>query len=174
MKKYKVETIHRVLLCIIPLCIILILLNKYSIYGSSIDWVSQHAALPDYFRTIFLTEGKLYPEFALQLGGGQNFAQLTYYGFLRPDILLSFLFSNIEMTDFLQISGILYVLFSIQLFYQWVKNKFSKSWIALFISCLFALASPLIFHSHRHIMFMCYFPFLILSLIGVDLSLIHI
>lgn len=168
MKKYKVETIHRVLLCIIPLCIILILLNKYSIYGSSIDWVSQHVALPDYFRTIFLTEGKLYPEFALQLGGGQNFAQLTYYGFLRPDILLSFLFSNIEMTDFLQISGILYVLFSIQLFYQWVKNKFSKSWIALFISCLFALASPLIFHSHRHIMFMCYFPFLILSLIGVD------
>lgn len=168
MKKYKIELVHRGILCIIPLSIIFVLIYKYPIYGSSIDWVSQHVAVPDYFRTLFLETGKLYPDFALQLGGGQNFAQLTYYGFLRPDILLSYIFSNVEMIDILQISGIVYVLISIQMFYQWVKNKFSKRWVALFISCLFALSAPLIFHSHRHIMFMCYFPFLILSLIGVD------
>lgn len=57
---------------------------------------------------------------------------------------------------------------TIQLFYQWMKTKVKTPWILLFVSCLFALSGPLLFHSHRHIMFISYFPGLLLCLIGTD------
>ena len=89
-----------------------------------VDWVSQHVAFPDYFRKLFYGEtGSLFPEFSMNLGAGQNFAQFTYYGVMRPDVLLLF------FTKYFY--GILYSLFfhnicalSVQLFYSWMKSKF--------------------------------------------------
>lgn len=167
-KMSKVELIHRIILLILPLFIIALMLSQCDIYGSMIDWLSQHIAFPDYFRLMFQKTGQLFPDFSLNLGGGQNFAQYTYYGLLRPDVLVSFLLPKVAMKDIITVSSILYLLIAIQLFYQWLKNKIHTYWILLFVSCLFSLAGPLLFHTHRHIMFISYFPGLILCLIGTD------
>ncbi len=164
----KTEWIHRVILLIMPLLIVAMLLSQNEIYGSLTDWLSQHITFPDYFRILFQEEGLLFPDFSMNLGGGQNFAQYTYYGLLRPDVLLSFFLPGIAMKDIVITASLLYMLIAIQLFYQWMKNKIKESWILLFISCLFAMAGPLLFHTHRHIMFISYFPGLLLCLIGTD------
>ena len=46
--------------------------GRYGIFGAKVDWLSQHSVLPDYFRQQFYATGKLFPEFAANLGGGQN------------------------------------------------------------------------------------------------------
>lgn len=61
------------------------------LYGSVLDWNCQHYLIPDYFRKLFYETGKLLPDFALNLGGGQNIYNLSYYGFLSPVILISYL-----------------------------------------------------------------------------------
>ena len=162
------EWIQRLALIIIPIIIVSILMFFFEVYGSKIDWVSQHIAFPDYFRKIFYETGQIFPEFSMNLGSGQNFAQFTYYGVMRPDVLLSYLFPSISMEKWIIFSSIGYVLISVQLFYSWMKSKLSSSWILLFTSCLFLLSSPILFHSHRHLMFMCYFPGLLIGLMGVD------
>lgn len=167
-KGNKTEWIHRIILLILPLLIVALLLSRNDIYGSLTDWLSQHITFPDYFRMLFQEKGQLIPDFSMNLGGGQNFAQYTYYGLLRPDVLISFFLPGIAMKDIIIIASIVYMLVAIQLFYQWMKNKIMESGILLFTSCLFALAGPLLFHSHRHIMFISYFPGLLLCLIGTD------
>ena len=164
----KTEWIHRLILLILPLLFVALMLSQNDIYGSLTDWLSQHITFPDYFRMIFQETGQLFPDFSLNLGGGQNFAQYTYYGLLRPDVLISFFLPGIAMRDIIVTASICYMLLSIQLFYQWMKTKVKTPWILLFVSCLFALSGPLLFHSHRHIMFISYFPGLLLCLIGTD------
>ena len=60
------------------------------IFGSNMDWMKQHSVLPDYFRNLFYQTGNLFPNFAPQLGGGQNIFYLAYYGLYNPFILLIF------------------------------------------------------------------------------------
>ena len=54
--------------------------GRYGIFGAKVDWLSQHSVLPDYFRQQFYATGKLFPEFAANLGGGQNIYHFAYYG----------------------------------------------------------------------------------------------
>ena len=42
------------------------------LYGSIIDWVSQHSVLPEYYRQTLYETGEFLPQLALQLGSGQN------------------------------------------------------------------------------------------------------
>ena len=46
--------------------------GEYGIFGSRVDWISQHSVLPDYFRRRFYQTGDLFPDIAWNLGGGQN------------------------------------------------------------------------------------------------------
>lgn len=138
------------------------------LFGSVTDWGSQHTMLPEYFRTLFYQTGDLFPDFMLHLGSGQNIYNISYYGLLNPIVLLSYLFPFIKMVDFLMIANVIVVLVSGYLCYGWLSRKgFSKS-IVMVASILFVCAAPFIFHSHRHIMFVTYFPFLMLGLLGVD------
>ena len=70
---------------------------QYGVFGSSIDWISQHSTLADYFRKRFYATGNLFPDFAWNLGGGQNIYRFAYYGLLSPTMLLSYLFPFIPM-----------------------------------------------------------------------------
>ena len=45
---------------------------RWGVFGAKVDWISQHSVIPDYFRKQFYATGKLFPEFAMNLGGGQN------------------------------------------------------------------------------------------------------
>lgn len=168
MKKWnKTITIHLGILASLLIALILCITKFEFIYGSNVDFIRQHAVFPDYFRNLFYETGDLFPNFALHLGGGQNIFYFAYYGFLSPIVLISYLFPFIEMTNYLMISSIILIFISVVLLYYFLrKNEFNYS--TCFIgSLLFLFSNSLVFHSHRHLMFVNYMPFLLLALIGV-------
>lgn len=164
----KKDFLNLLFLTILVLGVIFCSIYPDKLFGSVTDWGSQHTMLPEYFRTLFYQTGDLFPDFMMHLGAGQNIYNISYYGFLNPIVLLSFLFPFIKMVDFMTIASIAAILGSIYLCYYWLLKKgFSRS-VTFIVTLIFTCASPLIFHAHRHIMFMNYMPFLMLGLIGVD------
>ena len=85
--------------------IIVINLMGYT-YGSTVDWISQHFRIPEYLRNLFYSTHSLFPNFAFNLGGGQNIYYLSYHGLFNPIIILSYLFPFIKMVDYIIISNI--------------------------------------------------------------------
>lgn len=159
---------YLIILILTGLMIILVTVGPNNIYGSETDWLSQHWVLPEYFRTLFYKTGNLFPNFAPNLGAGQNIYNFSYYGLLNPIILIAYLLPFVKMIDYIIISSIIIVLLSAVLFYKWLKNNRYSSQIAFISAFVFMLANPIIFHSHRHIMFINYIPFIILGLMGID------
>ncbi|MDD6879504.1 MAG: YfhO family protein [bacterium] len=162
--KYKFE----IFITIIFACFYIFLtrFGKYY-YGSTLDWNVQHYLIPDYFRKLFYKTGNLIPSFAFNIGSGQNIYNLSYYGLLSPTILISYLLPFISMKSYIQISSILLIYISVLLFKYFISSKFDKK-ITIISTILYMLSGCLLFHSHRHIMFVNYMPFLIMGLIGVD------
>jgi len=169
MKKFvKRDFINVFLIILLLLFYVLISTNFLTcLYGSKVDWDCQHWAIPDYFRKLFYETGNLFPNFAFNLGNGQNIFYFSYYGLLSPIILISYLFPFIKMVDYIQITSIIGMIGSVILFYKWILNKFDSR-TAFLSTIMFVASVPLLFHSHRHIMFVNYMPFLILALMGVD------
>ncbi|MGI6070403.1 MAG: YfhO family protein [Blautia sp.] len=141
---------------------------QYGIFGSKVDWLSQHSVLADYFRTRFYATGNLFPDFAWNLGGGQNIYNFSYYGLFGPQILLSYLLPFLPMDLYLMISNILIYGGTVVLFYRWLCNKKLDPGICAGTAFLFALGAPLLFHFYNQLMFVNYMPFLCLGLMGVD------
>lgn len=140
-------------------------------YGSTTDWVAQHTAIPDYFRTLFWDTHDLLPDFALNLGNGQNIYNFSYYGLLSPIILISYMLPHIDMCDYVVFSSILTAIVASILFYFFLRKKNENHMISFLVSFMLLFASSMTFHTHRHIMFVNYMPFLILGLYGVDKKL---
>ena len=90
--------------------LLIFLVHPGCVYGAQTDWSNQHFAIPEYFRTRFYATGNLFPNFAMQLGSGQNIFNFAYYGLYSPVILLSFAFPWLSMATYLQISNILLTL----------------------------------------------------------------
>lgn len=164
----KRDWINILILIAVGLLLMFFIKGENNIYGSEADWLSQHWALPEYFRMLFYETGNLFPNLGPNLGGGQNIYYFSYYGLLNPIILLSYLFPFVEMIDYIIISSIMTVIISTILFYIWIRNKGFDSKFSFISAFIFMLANPLIFHSHRHIMFINYMPFVILGLMGID------
>lgn len=141
---------------------------QYGVFGAKIDWINQHSVLPDYFRKRFYETGNFLPDFAWNIGGGQNIYHLSYYGLLSPVILLSFLFPFIRMDYFIMGSSILCYIFSVLLFYYFLEKKEESRCICFGTTIFFALASPLIYQFYNQLMFVNYMPFLCLAMIGTD------
>lgn len=166
-KELKKDLLH-ILILIIVFFIVYLALTRFSfLYGSTKDWNQQHWIIPEYFRKLFYENHDLFPDFAFNLGSGQNIYNFSYYGFLSPIILVSYLLPFIPMRTYIIISTIFMLLLSVVLIYFFIKKKYDSK-IAFISSFIFLMATPLIFHSHRHIMFMNYMPFLILGYYGVD------
>lgn len=169
MKKLeKKDYINLIILILIFVGIFLVLTRFEYIYGSTKDWSQQHWIIPEYFRTLFYETKNLLPSFAFNLGGGQNIFNLSYYGLLSPFVVLSYLFPFIDMMYYMIGVAVVIVIASVILMYIWLHNNKFDSKVCFLTSLIFLLASPFIFHSHRHIMFISYMPFLILGLIAVD------
>lgn len=134
------------------------------VWGSETDWINQHFAIPEYFRTRFYSTGNIFPDFALQLGGGQNIYNLAYYGIFNPLYFPAYLMPWIRMSDYIQIVSISAVYTSCMLFYKLMRSRF-PDYKAFLLSLMFMLSTPLIYQSHRHIMFIQYMPFLTGSLL---------
>lgn len=164
----KRDFINLISLTILFLGIVLLLTRFKYIYGSTTDWQQQHWLFPEYFRTLFYSTHDLLPSFAFNLGGGQNIFNFSYYGLLSPVVLFSYFFPFLKMMDYMILASILTVISSVWLLYKWLKNNGFESSICFISSLVFLCSGPLIFQSHRHIMFIDYFPFLIMGLMGVD------
>lgn len=159
------------------LLIIGILTRGQYVYGSKVDWVNQHSVLPDYFRQHFYETKKLMPDFAFDLGAGQNIYNFAYYGFLNPITLISYCLPWVSMGTYVMVSSIVVVILSVILFFLWLKliqatdipgNVRMSDTVIYVTTILFTCASPLLFHSHKQIMYMDYMPFMILCLIGTE------
>ena len=142
--------------------------GRYGIFGAKVDWFSQHSVLPDYFRQQFYATGKLFPEFAANLGGGQNIYHFAYYGLYSPLILPSYLLPFVKMSDYIMAVSITGLTASVLLFYYWLKSRKTDTGTAFILSLMFLLAGPMIGQYSGQIMFVDYMPFLCLALIGVD------
>ena len=142
--------------------------GRYGIFGAKVDWLSQHSVLPDYFRQQFYATGKLFPEFAANLGGGQNIYHFAYYGLYSPLILPLYLLPFVKMSDYIMAVSITGLTASVLLFYYWLKSRKTDTGTAFILSLMFLLAGPMIGQYSGQIMFVDYMPFLCLALIGVD------
>lgn len=157
-----------ILIVLITGVLFTLLQSKQLVYGSITDWLSQHVAFAEYFRENFYQTGQLYPDFSLQLGAGQNMAEFIYYGLLRPEILLSYAFPMIKMSTYIMISSIALTITSTELFYYWIRKQNISQHAAFFASVIFLCAGPMLFHTHKHVMFINYMPWLILTFIGIQ------
>ncbi|MGN0613973.1 MAG: YfhO family protein, partial [Porcipelethomonas sp.] len=159
---------HCIILSAIYFLFILIIIRSEFAFGSCLDWCSQHYPFPDYFRKLFYKTGDLFPDFAPHCGAGENIYSLSYYGLFSPMLLLSYLFPFVEMSGFVQIFSVISMWAGVILFYNFARRRF-KLKTAFIGGILFVFSAPLVFHSHRHIMFVNYMPFLIAALEGADI-----
>lgn len=163
------EYFNYLIIALTILLVIMISIGFNNMFGSSIDWLYQHIAFPEYFRNLFYKTGNLIPSLALNMGAGQNIFSFSYYGLLNPIILVSYLLPFVKMVDYIMFSMIICVIASGLLLYKWLRNNLFDANLSLVLALLFSLSGPLIFQAHRQIMFINYMPFLILGLMGIDL-----
>ena len=167
LSKHKNDIINVLTLIIISLVTILVLVNFTNFFGSKKDWISQHIMFPDYLRKLFYDTGDIFPNFAFNLGGGQNIYNISYYGLFNPIILISYLLPFVSMITYIQFSMIICLIVSIILMYYFLRRRFDLK-VSFVSTLLFLTSGCFIFHLHRHIMFVDYMPFLLMALIGVD------
>ena len=157
-------------LSFIILGIIIFVISIYTlgyIYGSKTDWISQHFRLPEYLRNSFYKNKTFFPHFSFELGAGQNIYNLIYYGLFNPIILISYLLPFIPMKTFIIGINIILITLSTITIYKWINDKYNSQ-VALISTIIFITSACLIYHTHRHIMFVDYMLFLILALINVE------
>ena len=166
-KERKIDFINLITLYVLFFVMYLIITRFSFIYGSIKDWNCQHWVFPEYFRNLFYENHNLFPDYAFNIGSGQNIYNFAYFGLLNPIVLISYLLPFISMRTYIIISSIFMLLFGTTLMYFFIKNKYNSR-IAFLGAFFYLMATPLTFHSHRHIMFVNYMPFLIMAYMGVD------
>lgn len=167
MKLNKKDWTNILILITILLIIIFSYLGITNLNASIVDYNSQHAVIPDYFRKLFLETKQIFPSFAFNIGAGENIYNLSYYGLFSPIIMFSYLFPKLSMINYIQIAMLIITITSVVLMYYFLRSKFNNKYTFLG-TLLFLLSAPLIYHTHRHIMFINYMPFLLMGLIGID------
>ena len=158
----KRDKFYITILLLLPVLFVLCV-STYSMYGSKLDWLSQHVSLADYFRQT----KQLLPDSFENLQGQTNAFSFSYYGLLRPDVLISYLFPNVPTSFFIISYATLLWSFTGGLCYYWLRNKGYKDTICFF-SSICCICANCFFQSHQQIMFVEILPFLFLSLILID------
>lgn len=157
-----------ILLVLLTVAFCWIFVGQYGVFGAKVDWISQHSVIPDYFRQQFYETGELFPEFAMNIGGGQNIYNFAYYGLYSPVILISYLLPFVKMGDYLMTASILSLAAAVVLMYRWLMARKISREISFLTALLFLLAGPMILQSYSQIMFVNYMPFLCMAFWGVD------
>lgn len=142
--------------------------GRYGVFGANMDWISQHSVFPEYFRQQFYQTGQFFPEYAANIGGGQNIYNFSYYGLYNPIVLIAYLLPFVKMSDYLMAASVICLTASVCLLYGWLKKRGFSTEIALGVAVLFLLAGPMIYQSCHQIMFVQYMPFLLMAFLGVD------
>lgn len=162
----KLNLLHLFILTVCILLLIDLSVPSGSMFGSEIDWLCQHVTLADYMRKQFLDSGNIVPDY-MHLGGGGSFFNISYYGFLRPDVLLSCLLPHVSTAVILQVYAIAEILAGVWLLYFWIWKKGIGN-LSCFAAAFLYGCSGCMFQAHRQIMFVNYLPFLLLAFFAVD------
>ncbi|MGN0382831.1 MAG: YfhO family protein, partial [Eubacterium sp.] len=165
-KYHKKDILYCILINIYVLFMVFFLIGKDNIFGASIDWGTQHTVIADYFRQYFYKYHQLIPDFIYELGAGENPYNMAYYGLLNPIILISYFMPFVSMTDYIMVASVIEIMLCVILIYIFIKKHIANADIAALATFIFSSAAPLIYHSHKQIMFVNYMPFLLLALIG--------
>ncbi len=162
----KKDKIYIAILCILPI-LYLGFVSIDAIFGSKLDWLSQHVSIADYFRQNFYATHQILPDQLKNLQAVSNAYAFSYYGILRPDVLISYFFPGIPVMYF--VMGYAVFLWSLTgvLCYYWLENKGYKKEICFF-SSICCICANCFFQVHQQIMFTEILPFLFLSLILID------
>lgn len=163
----KIKSTYYGVIVIYGITLIAVMLGVNNLFGSTVDWLGQHIVFPDLFRQAFYESGQIIPNFFFQIGGGQNAFLFTYYGFLSPVIILSYLLPFVDMTTYIISASIVLYLLTGVLVYKFLRHHFRETHACL-SAIIFLTISPINYHFHHHIMFVWYLPFLIMALIGLD------
>lgn len=166
--KNREDILYLSILIIIPLILYILKTRNGYLAGSEIDWLGQHIVFPDYFRKLFYETGTLFPQFAAELGGGQNIYNFAYYGLFNPLYLLSYMLPFIKMTTYIQALALLEHIADGILCYCWLGRGHFRRRESFYASVMLALAASVTYHSSMQLMFVNYMPFLLLALIGYD------
>ena len=146
--------------------LILVLMDSAGFFwGSSCDWYAQHISLLETMRQTVYETGSLFPSL-LPLGGGMNLYDFSYYGYLRPDLLLGCLLPFLPMDILAPAYALAEYLISALLFFKLSEKLKLPGYFCLWGSLLF-LCAGCFFHLHRHLMFVGYMPFLLGALLAV-------
>lgn len=137
------------------------------IAGTDEDWINQHTAYADYFRRHFYQTHNLFPQFASELGGGQNIWYFAYYGLYNPLYLLSFLFPFISMETWFQIIGVLTHAADGILCFFWLRRHTGDG-ESLFGALMLMFSFAIVGQTISQVMFVEYMPFLLMMLLGAD------
>src|SRR5699024_7185922 len=156
------------ILMAIPILFFLMKISGGYLAGSEIDWLSQHIVFPEYFRQRFYETGNLFPDFAMEIGGGQNIYNFGYYGLYNPLYLLSYLLPFVDMAVYVQGMMLATWIADGLLCYLWLLREDFREEESFFASLIMIMAGPVVFHTSMQIMFVSYLPFLLLTLIGYD------
>lgn len=167
-KLYKKDLLSLAAISMLLLGLVLVIKGNGNIFASTVDWPSQHSAFLEYFRQLFYENGKLLPSFAANIGMGQNIFNFAYYGLLSPYVLLYFAMPFLRPEAYLVTVSVGSALLSAMLFYAWMRRIGRGVERSLFAALMLVLSAPFIFHSHRHVMFVIYMPFLIGAFFGAE------
>lgn len=157
----------------IALGIFLLLLIVLSITGNSIgdntnDFANQHIKFIEYIRNLIFSTGDFAPQLNMNYGLGQSYVTMYYYGMYNP-----FIMASLVLGPFLQIKYVMYVIYSLIISLTAVSshalarlNKFSH-YQSRIISLLTTFSGALLFNFGFHVMYIYYYPFMILSLVAL-------
>lgn len=140
------------------------------IFGFGSDWLSQHLPIAESLRWAMLESGRLLPLY-IDLGGGVSVYDFAYYGLLRPDVLLGYLFPSVGMEYILGGYAVFELLLGGNMVYIWLRGNHEQNTAgrrAAFAGSVLYMAAGCFLHAHFQLMFVNYLPFLVLALIGID------
>lgn len=165
-KQFRAKFFYPCLLTLLFIFLLILTIPSGCIYGSEGDWFSQHVALAEQFRQIFYETGRIFPDYTW-LGSGSNIYDISYYGFLRPDVLISFFLPQISMKYIISGYMVLNMLAAVNLCFLWLKRHVHAPFFA-FLGALLFSCGGFTYQAHHQIMFVNYLPFLFLALLGID------
>lgn len=163
----KKDFLYMFILLVTVSILVALLVPDNRIFGNSIDWFNQHVMLSDALRHAMNKEGTLFPTYMSELMGGVNIYYFSYYGYLRPDVILGALFIHINMIDIIVGYSIFLMILTSISCYLFLRHQNENKELCLFVSILVIL-STVFFQSHKQIMFVNYMPFLFLALLSID------
>ena len=168
MKECRKDLLWEVALVLLTVVACLYSTGAGNIFGAKVDWSSQHSVFPEYFRQQFYRTGKLFPEFALNIGGGQNIYNFSYYGLFSPVVLIGYLLPNVKMSDYMMTVSIVCLAAAVMILYRWLRSREFTVAVSGMTALMFLFAGPMIYQSSHQIMFVNYMPFLCLTFLGID------